>query len=108
MRFGLGWVGLVHIFVCNFQVRLDFFSFMKNISAVPDPSLGRVGSGRGFLGGLDRIYRVGWPVTRSSPTPLLKKTSLKSKEKDERKREKYEEKKRRNEWRYGEGRTKTP
>ena len=43
-------VGLVHIFVCNFQVRLDFFSFMSNISAVPDPSLGRVGSGRVFFG----------------------------------------------------------
>ena len=47
-----------------FGLNQIFLSFGSNISAVPDPSLGRVGSVF-FSGRLGRICRVGWPVIRS-------------------------------------------
>ena len=50
---GLGWVGLVHIFVCNkFLGWISFFWILGQIFLpVPDPSLGQAGSGRGFFSG---------------------------------------------------------
>ena len=43
---------------------------------MPDPSLDRVGSDRVFLDGSGRVYRVGWPIIRSTVVWLPQATGL--------------------------------